>query len=130
MPIAIADFGGPTGADIASVLRSDLDSRGLFIVHDPKSLTSKHYDVHLTPKFADWRAINTEAFVIGGCAKSKNILKVEFSLWDIYGESQTLGLEYSSTDENWRRIAHKIAEAIYKRLTGNSGMFDLSLIHI
>lgn len=130
MPIAIADFGGPKGADIASVVRSDLDRSGLFNVQDPKGFISKNYDVNLTPKFADWRAINTEALVIGGGAQSKNILKVEFRLWDIYGESQTLGLEFSSTDENWRRIAHKIADAIYKRLTGNSGMFDSRVVYV
>ena len=43
---------------------------------------------------------------------------------------QTLGLEFSSTDENWRRIAHKIADAIYKRLTGNSGMFDSRVVYV
>lgn len=130
MPIAIADFAGPKGAEIAGVVRGDLDRSGLFDVQDPKTFISKNYDVNLTPKFADWRTLNTESLVIGNGTRNQNLLKVEFRLWDIYGEHQTLGLEFSSTEENWRRIAHKIADAIYKRLSGNSGMFDSRVVYV
>jgi TolB protein len=40
-------------------------------------------------------------------------LRVDFRLWDIYGEIQMLGLQYFTTPENWRRIAHMISDAIY-----------------
>jgi TolB protein len=130
LQIAIADFSGPKGADIARVVREDLDRSGLFAVQDPTSFVAKNYNVNLTPKFADWRATNTEALVVGGGTNSQHKLRVEFRLWDIYGENQNLGLEFSSTPENWRRIAHKIADAIYKRTTGKSGMFDSRVVYV
>lgn len=130
LPIAITDFAGPKGADIASVVRADLASTGLFQVQDPKSFIAKNNNINLTPKFVDWRTIKTEALVIGNGNADQNLLKVEFRLWDIYGENQILGLEFSSSEENWRRIAHKIADAIYKRLTGKSGMFDSRVVFV
>lgn len=130
MPIAITDFAGPKGIEIAQVVRSDLASTGIFQVQDPNSFIAKTNNINLTPKFADWRAIKSEALVVGNGASNQNLLRVEFRLWDIYGESQTLGLEFSSSEENWRRIAHKIADAIYKRLTGQSGMFDSRVVYV
>jgi TolB protein len=57
-------------------------------------------------------------------------LKVEFRLWDVFGESQMTGLAYFSTPENWRRVAHIIADAIYKRITGEEGYFDSRVVYI
>ncbi len=130
LQIAIADFAGPKGANISQVVRDDLASTGIFNVQDPKTFLAKNFDVNLTPKFTDWHPTKTEALVIGAGAIDKQKLRVEFRLWDIYGESQTLGLEFASTEENWRRIAHKIADAIYGRLTGAGGMFDTRVVYV
>lgn len=129
-PIAIPAFAGPMGDNIARVVREDLDRSGLFTVQDPSLFASKNTDVNLTPKFADWRYINTQGLVVGKSQENGNKLRVEFRLWDVYGESQVLGLEFSSTEENWRRIAHKVADAIYKRLTGEGGMFDSRVVFV
>lgn len=130
LQIAIADFSGPKGVDISQVVRDDLASSGIFNVQDPKTFLAKNFDVNLTPKFSDWQPTKTEALVVGAGVSDKQKLRVEFRLWDIYGESQTLGLEFSSTEENWRRIAHKIADAIYGRLTGAGGMFDTRVVFV
>ena len=57
-------------------------------------------------------------------------LKVEFRLWDIYAEQQITGLQFYTTPENWRRVAHIIADAIYERLTGEKGYFDTRIVHV
>jgi TolB protein len=57
-------------------------------------------------------------------------LRVDFRLWDIYGESQMLGLQYFTQPENWRRIAHLISDAIYERITGEKGYFDTRIVFI
>lgn len=45
-------------------------------------------------------------------------LRVEFRLWDVFAEQQIVGLAYFTVPDNWRRVAHIIADAIYKRITG------------
>src|SRR3546814_7427733 len=50
-------------------------------------------------------------------------LRVEFRLWDVYGEQQMAGFAYHTQPQNWRRVAHIIADEIYKRITGEQGYF-------
>src|SRR6185437_4285126 len=57
-------------------------------------------------------------------------LQVEFRLWDILAQQQLTGLKYTTTQQNWRRIAHIIADAIYKRITGEDGYFDTRIVYV
>jgi len=57
-------------------------------------------------------------------------LSVEFRLWDVYAGQQMSGQQFTTTPENWRRIAHIIADAIYQRLTGDTGYFDTRIVYI
>jgi TolB protein len=130
MPIAIADFEGPNGAAIAGAVRDNLDRSGLFQVQDPKTFKQTDTDVNIAPRFPAWRETATQALVIGQGRLADGRLRVEFRMWDVAGESQMLGLEFASADENWRRIAHKVADAIYKRLTGEDGYFDSRIVFV
>ncbi|MCA3693605.1 Tol-Pal system beta propeller repeat protein TolB [Aquidulcibacter sp.] len=130
MPIAISDFSGPHGSSIANAVRDNLARSGLFQVQNPDSFLQRDMDVNVAPRFADWRVIKTEALVVGRGGVNAGRLRVEFRLWDVYGESQMLGLEFSTTDENWRRIAHKVSDAIYRRLTGEAGYFDSRIVFV
>jgi TolB protein len=130
MPIAIADFEGPNGAAISGAVRDNLDRSGLFQVQDPKTFRQTDTDVNIAPRFPAWRETATQALVIGQGRLADGRLRVEFRMWDVAGESQMLGLEFASADENWRRIAHKVADAIYKRLTGEDGYFDSRIVFV
>ena len=57
-------------------------------------------------------------------------LKVEFRLWDVFAEQQIAGLAYFTAPANWRRIAHSVADAIYKRITGEDGYFDTRIVYV
>ena len=57
-------------------------------------------------------------------------LRVEFRLWDVFAETQMTGLAYFTTPSNWRRVAHIIADVIYKRLTGEEGYFDTRIVYV
>jgi TolB protein len=130
MPIAISDFDGPNGKLIAGAVRANLERSGLFQVQDPSTFQQSDTDVNVAPRFPVWRAINTQALVIGRGRTADSRLRVEFRMWDVSGESQMLGLEFASADENWRRIAHKVSDAIYKRLTGEDGYFDSRIVFV
>ena len=137
LPIAVTDFYAEaaeiqeTGARIADVITSNLRRSGLFkpieegaFIQDPESLRAG-------PRFADWRLINAQALVTGAAEmQADGRLRVEFRLWDVFGEQQMTGLAYFTPPGNWRRVAHIISDAIYKRLTGEEGYFDTRIVYI
>ncbi len=136
-PIAIPDFLSShpettqIAKDIARVIGEDLERSGLFEALDPASFIETQTDINYQPRFADWRLIKARALVSGRIVReSSNRLKVEFRLWDIYGGKQLDGIRLATTPDNWRRVAHKVSDAIYKRLTGESGYFDSRIVYI
>ncbi len=137
VPVAIPDFlsSNPQtdkiAKDIAAVISADLERSGLFRVLDQDSYIEKQTDINYKPRFADWRLIEAKALLSGRIVReSANRLKVEFRLWDIYAEEQLDGKRLATTPDNWRRIAHKISDYIYKRLTGEGGYFDTRIVYI
>ena len=137
LPVAIPDFlsshpeTDQIAKDMAAVIAADLERSGLFRVLDKSMYIEKQTDINYKPRFADWRLINAKALLSGKIVReSSNRLKVEFRLWDIYGTEQLDGKRLATTPDNWRRIAHKISDNIYKRLTGEGGYFDSRIVYI
>ena len=137
MPIAIPDFIGAqaqevgVGKQVAEVIRANLTRSSLFRVTDPAAYLEQVPDVNTQPRFADWKVTQAQALVIGqSTLMPDGRLRIEFRLWDVFGESEALASFYATTPENWRRIAHKISDAIYKRLTGEDGYFDTRIVFV
>lgn len=133
IPLAIPDFlgAGQSGRDVATVVRADLERSGLFRSLNPASFIEKISDINTPPRFGDWRTIQAQGLVTGQSAMQPDgRLKVDFRLWDIFGESQMVGLQYTTTPENWRRIAHLVSDSIYERITGEKGYFDTRIVFI
>ncbi len=136
MPIALPDFvgGAPEGdaaRNVAEIIRADLKRSGLFAPIDPAAYIEKITTIDTVPKFADWRTINAQALVTGRLTRQNDgRLKAEFRLWDVFAGQQLVGQQYFTTPDNWRRIAHIIADAIYERLTGEKGYFDSRIVFI
>jgi TolB protein len=57
-------------------------------------------------------------------------LRAEFRLWDIFAGEQIAGQQFFTSPQNWRRVAHIIADAIYERLTGEQGYFDTRVVFV
>jgi TolB protein len=136
LPIAIPDFAGAGGGaqparDITQVVSADLERSGLFKPLDPRSFVDKEAATRSPPRYGDWRVINAQALVTGSVeVQGDGRLAVEFRLWDVFNEQQLTGLRYTTTPQNWRRIAHIMADAIYKRVTGEDGYFDTRVVYI
>ncbi|HWY65169.1 MAG TPA: hypothetical protein VNX61_08135, partial [Rhizomicrobium sp.] len=106
LPIVIPDFlGDPqVGANVAGVVRADLERSGLFRPLDQKGFVEHITNINTVPNFANWRSITAQGLVTGQVTQQPDgRLRVDFRLWDIYGESQMLGLQFFTTPENWRR---------------------------
>ena len=75
--------------------------------------------------FADWKAINAQALITGAVGVSGDRAQVRFRLWDVFAQAALgEGLQFEGGAGNWRRLAHKVADAVYSRLTGEGGYFD------
>ena len=132
LPIAVPAFNGPAvGGQIAQVVSADLERSGLFRPLDPATFKTTPGDVNVQPSFDDWKSISAQALVTGQVVSDADgRLSANFRLWDTYAGEQLLGLQFSSTNENWRRVAHKIADAVYEKLTGASGYFDTRIVFV
>jgi len=136
LPIAIPAFAGgggeeaQTGRDLTQVISADLERSGLFRPLDPRAFIQV-VAAGEAPRFGDWRQINAQALVTGSVqAQGDGRFRVEFRLWDVFAEQQLAGFAYTTTRQNWRRIAHIIADQVYKRITGEDGYFDTRIVYI
>lgn len=137
LPIAIPDMFGNTpqesqvGKDIAKVVAADLERSGLFKPIDPRAYIQSAAALQAGPRFPDWKQINAEALVSGKAEiGADGRMRVEFRLWDVFNEQQMAGQAYTATPQGWRRVAHLISDAIYKRITGEDGYFDTQIVYI
>lgn len=137
LPIAITDMVGASGQegqlgrDISRVVSADLERSGLFRPIDPRAFIQTPQAVQAGVRFEDWKAINAQALVSGKAELTGDgRLRVEFRLWDVLAQKQLTGQAYTAATAGWRRIAHLIADAIYKQLTGESGYFDTQVVYV
>ena len=137
MPIAVPEMFGGTdrdmqlGRDIARVVAADLERSGLFAPIDQRAFIQTSASMQTQVRFVDWRQINAQGLV-GGKVETQpdGHMRVEFRLFDVYSETQIAGEAYGASPSGWRRIAHKIADQIYERITGETGYFDTQIVYV
>ena len=131
MPIAIPPFVGAAGSvdelsqNVAQVITADLKRSGLFLPIEPSAFIEPVVPPTITPNFANWRPLNAQALVSGSVATTGDgRIVAEYRLWDVVSTQYLVGKQFFASPENWRRLAHIIADSIYERLTGEKGYFD------
>ncbi len=133
LPIAITEFisADGKGAEIASVVEADLRRSGLFAPIEKGAFIEKISNPDAAPRFQDWTVINAQALVTGKVSETPDgRLRAEFRLWDTYAGQQLIGEQFFTSKDKWRRVAHIIADAIYQRLTGETGYFDTRIVYV
>jgi TolB protein len=133
LPIAIPAFtgSGQVGADISRVVSDDLERSGLFRPLDAATFPEKNLDVNILPRYDAWKGIGAQALVNGmATVGADGRLTVDFRLFDTGQQSQLVGMQLTATPDNWRRVAHKIADQIYEKLTGEKGYFDTRVVFV
>ena len=137
IPIAVPDLSGSEGAaaklghDIAGVISADLSGSGLFRLIGQAAFIQASTPSAAAPDFRNWKPTGAQALVTGSVQTlGGGQLRVEFRLWDILPQTQIQGTAYTTTQGNWRRIAHIMADVIYQRLLGEKGYFDTRIAYI
>lgn len=117
--------------EMVAVIQHDLESTGLFEMVDPKSLIQKNLPFEMEPRYEDWKLIKTQALVTGRVQKEADgQISVGFRLWDVYANSMMHSSAFKTQPKYWRRIAHLMADMIYKRITGEEGYFDTRIVYV
>jgi len=134
IPIAIPLFVGDDpqlAANVSDVLQADLERSGLFRPLDRASFLEQIRDINAVPRFGDWRSVQADALVVGRIVNAGDgRVGAEFRLWDVASGKQLAGQRFSTSAQNWRRIAHMIADSVYERLTGEKGYFDTRVVFV
>ena len=138
VPIAVAPFIAETPAaadfarEITGVVASDLTGTGLFRDIPRDAYISQVNNFGGEVAYADWKAINAEALITGAVTlTTDNQLVVKFRLYDIFtGTPLGDGLQFAGSTTAWRRVAHKVADQVYARITGEEGYFDSRVVYV
>lgn len=137
MPIAVPDFvaengaGGQYATEITRVVAADLTGTGLFREIPASAHISRISSFDAAVSFPDWQAINAQALVVGAVSASGDQIVVKFRLFDVYsGQQMGEGLQFVGTPATWRRMAHKVADAVYSRITGEGPYFDSRVVFV
>jgi len=122
VPIAIVPFAqGDVQENIANIIGADLRRSGMFRVLETGGIVSRPTDVTQI-KYAEWAALQAQAIAVGRIeVLPGNRLKVSFKLADVLKQNQLVGMEYNIAPNQLRLTAHKIADVIYEKLTGEIG---------
>jgi TolB protein len=134
IPIAIPEFLGEDrrfAAEVSGVVTADLERSGLFQPLDPASFVDRMRDLNAVPRFQDWRVIGAQALVVGRGGRGNDGRYVtEFRLYDVLAQRELVGKRFAANASDWRRLAHRVADQIYERLTGERGYFDTQIAFI
>src|SRR5690606_9032412 len=127
MSIAIADFHGDSEAaqQIRRVVADDLTGTGLFREIPSEAMIAQPDSFAAAVSYEDWRAVNAQALVTAEVTRSGEDISVKFRLFDVFaGQPLGDGMQFDARGSDWRRAAHKVADQIYARLTGEQPYFD------
>ncbi len=137
LPYAVPDFVAESAgadklaADLSRVIAADLSGTGLFREIPAKAHISQITNFASPVQYSDWKAINAQALITGAVTVSGDSLEVKFRVYDVFaGQELGNGLRFKGTTDGWRRMAHKVADAVYSRITGEGGYFDSRVVFV
>jgi TolB protein len=133
-PASAATPAGETGAlgrQVAEIVAGDLRNSGLFTPQGPAGLAAVSFPQVTAPDFAHWGTSGASALVQGFVqANGNGTLTVGCYLYDVFAKTELTRQGFVVQPAQWRRAAHKCADAIYSRLTGEGAYFDSRVVYV
>jgi TolB protein len=135
LPIAIVPFvwqggGAQAPQDIAGVVEADLRRSGLFAPLGQADFPQRPSSAQEI-NFPAWRNTGVEGLVIGSLEqRGPDSYGVRFQLFDSIRGRQLMGYSIPVTQRNLRKVAHKISDLIFEKLTGKRGAFSSRIAYI
>jgi TolB protein len=129
LPIAIAHFRGEADSPqpIGAIVRADLERSGSFRGVDAPG----DFDETSRPDFPAWRAKAADSVVFGSVTRlADGRYDVRYKLWDTVKGADLGGQSYAVPAADLRLAAHRIADAVYEKLTGDKGVFSTRIAYV
>ena len=135
LPIAVVPFGwngapGTQPLDMHVTIANDLERSGRFAPMSEREMPQQPAEfAHVS--FRDWQTLRMENIVIGNLKQiATGDFEVEFRLLDVYKETQLTGFRIRAARAQLRRVAHRISDIIFEKLTGVRGAFDTRIAYV
>jgi len=140
IPVAIAPFAGeralPAGTagvaagGITAIVRADLERSGLFRALEVPPLVPQPTEAS-NVNYAEWKSRLADALVLGSvAARGDGRFEVRFRLYDVVKQSPIGGVAYTMARDQLRATAHRIADYVYEKLTGEKGVFSTKIAYV
>ena len=132
IPVAIVPFRAEDGLaqKLTPVVAADLARSGLFRMVDLGGMNPVPYEPEQL-NYGQWKARGAEAVVIGSVNKAADgRYDIRFRVMDAVKQTQIAGFVYFATESQLRLTAHKIADVIYEKLTGDTGVFATRITYV
>ena len=130
LPIAIAPFRGDAQAPqkIAAIVQADLERSGQFRSIDASGAA---LDESSRPDVAMWRQKSADSLATGSITRTADgRYDVRFRLWDVVRGQDLGGQSFVVTQGDLRLVAHRVADFIYEKLTGERGVFSTRITYV
>ena len=130
LPIALPMFRGEEGAPqkISQIIRADLERSGQFRNIDA---TGERLDETSRPDMSLWRQRAADALVSGSITRlADGRYDVRFRLWDVVKTQDLGGQGFAVSQADLRLVAHRIADFVYEKLTGERGIFSTRIAYV
>ena len=130
LPVAITDFGGEriVSQALTSVIRSDLERSGRFNLIDTTGVVM---DENASPNYIDWKTKGADALAAGSVSSSPDgRYETRFRLHDTQKQVALGGQALAHNASQIRTTAHRIADIIYEKLTGERGIFSTRIAYV
>jgi TolB protein len=131
-PIAIVPFVGEAavGTSLTGIVRADLERSGLFRGLEVPPL-SPHPNENSPVNYGEWRSRLADALVVGSVAQNADgRFEARFRVYDVVKQAPLGAIAYVFTKENARAAAHRIADFVYEKLTGEKGVFSTHIAYV
>ena len=130
MPVA-PGAGNSLGHQIAEVVASDLRSTGLFTPLGPRGIGGYSFAQASSPVYAEWRNAGASALVSGYVEpRADGRITVGCYLFDVAAGRELARQGFAVTPSNWRSAAHKCADVVYSRLSGEQPFLDTRIVYV
>ena len=130
IPVAVATFRGEAQAPqkIGAIVKADLERSGVFRAADTLGFIA---DENTRPDLAMWRQKGADSLVTGSVTPlADGRFDVRLRLWDIVRGQDLGGQSFAVTAADLRLSAHRIADFVYEKLTGEKGIFSTRIAYV
>jgi TolB protein len=119
------------GRQLAEIVTNDLRNSGLFTPMQPAQLRTVMFPEVQAPAFDYWGGTGAQALVQGYIrANGDGTLTVGCYLYDVSAQTELVRQGFVVPPSDWRRAAHKCADMVYARLTGEGPYFDSRVVYV